>query len=214
VKLADLGFPAAFQSLAVVVSQNSQVLGKIFGGGTFAFNATPGTYALTFVDTPISAAPAATPATPVGYGLYSANVQSSAPTLTFTSSAASVAAGGTVNLTWSGSNVSACTASGSSAWTGSEKPSGTASVVIAATSALTLTCTGPGGSATQSVNITATTPPGGGSSGGGGSLNWAVLGALLLLVCAEQSLAHPIRDRRNMAKILSDLRGRTKCRSA
>jgi hypothetical protein len=182
VTLADLGFPANFQSLAVVLSQGSQVLGKIFGGGTFSFSGTPGTYVLTFVDTPISTAPAAASTATVGYGLYSARVQSSAPTLTFTSSAATVAAGGSVSLTWGAPNATACTASGSSAWTGSEPVSGTASVVISATAALTLTCTGAGGSTAQTVNIAVTAAPAKVSTGGGGDLDWMLLAALAAML--------------------------------
>ena len=52
--LADLGFPQNFQELAVVVSQNSQVLGKIYGGGTFQFTAPPGKYEVSLVATPSS----------------------------------------------------------------------------------------------------------------------------------------------------------------
>ncbi len=174
VTLADLGFPANFASLAVLVSQGNQVLGKIFGGGTFTFSATAGTYVLTFVDTPSATAANAT-STP-GYGLYSVHVASSAPTVTFTSSAASVTAGQSVTLTWSTTNATACTASGSTAWSGTEPTSGSASVVISATAALVLTCSGPGGSAAQTVNITAT--PAATSSHGGGSLDMDVIAGL------------------------------------
>ena len=120
-----------------------------------------------------------------------------APTLTFTSSAASVAAGGSVTLTWSAPNATACTASGSSAWTGSEPVSGTASVVISATAALTLTCTGAGGSTAQTVNIAVTAAPANVSTGGGGDLDWMLLAALVAMLGAglrrrlrEHEVAH------------------------
>ncbi len=190
VTLADLGFPTNFASLAVVVSQGNQVLGKIFGGGTFSFNGTPGSpYVMTFVDAPNDTPPttATTPAPTLGYGLYSARVQSSSPTLTFTSSASTVTAGQSVTLTWNATNATSCTAGGSSAWTGNEPASGTASVVISATATLTLTCTSDGGTATQSVTITATSDSGGGGGGGGGGgLNWTFLAALALLTGVAQ----------------------------
>lgn len=168
VTLADLAFPKAFQNLAMVLSSGSQVLGKIYGGGTFPVAISPGQYVLTFVASP----------DPVGYGLYSVNVSSTAPTVSFTAASSSVAAGQTVQLTWSSQNATACMAGGASVWTGSQPTSGTLAVVITATATLTLTCTGPGGSAVQSVTVTATAAPPS-KSGGGGSAD-----SLLLLILA------------------------------
>jgi plastocyanin len=167
VTLTDLKFPGNFSDLAVLVSQGSQILGKIYGGGTFTISVVPGTYDFTVVDTP---------STTDNYGLYALHVASSAPTVTFTSSASSVTVGGTVQLTWSSTNATTCTASGASAWTGNELTSGSASVQVAATETLTLTCTGPGGSAAQSVALTATAAPS--KSGGGGGLDLAILSLL------------------------------------
>jgi hypothetical protein len=179
--LTDLGFPANFQNLAVAVSRGSQVVGKIYGGGTFGFNATPGQYVLSFITTPTSsnAMPSLN-----NYGLYSIRVASSVPTVTFTAASSSVTSGQTAQLTWSSQNATACTASGASGWTGPEATSGTTAVVINATVMLMLTCTGPGGSAAQSVTVTATPAPASGG-GGGGSLDLgilAVLGALVIAV--------------------------------
>lgn len=172
VTLADLGFPADFQDLAVLVSRGTEVLGKIVSSGTFPVTVTPGQYALTFVATPSAQ----------NYGLYSIKVASSAPTVTFTADTSSVSAGKTVQLTWSSQNATACTASGNSGWVGAQPVAGgTLAVVIDATVTLTLTCTGPGGSATQSLNITATTPPPSGS-GGGGAMDLAWLGLLSILI--------------------------------
>jgi plastocyanin len=187
VTLADLGFPADFSSLAVVVSQGSQVLGKIFGGGTFTFSGTGGSYLLTFVDTPSSTAATATAtaAATAGYGLYSVHVASSAPTLTFTSSAASVTAGGAVTLTWTSENATACTASGSTAWSGTEAINGSASVVIPSTESLTLTCTGSGGSASLSVNVATTAATSSGHSGGG-SVDAGLIAGLAGLLLARR----------------------------
>src|SRR5580698_4824185 len=170
VTLADLAFPKAFQNLAMVLSSGSQVLGKIYGGGTFPVAISPGQYVLTFVASP----------DPVGYGLYSVNVSSTAPTVSFTAASSSVVAGQTVQLTWSSQNATACMAGGASVWTGSQPTSGTLAVVITATATLTLTCTGPGGSVTQSLSITATAAPA--KSGGGGGTDWLLLTGLAIAV--------------------------------
>jgi hypothetical protein len=171
--LTDLGFPTTFTDLALVVSRGSQVQGKIFAGGTFQFTGVPGSqYVVTIIANPGAD----------NYGLYTAQIASSAPTVTFTSSASSVTAGAAVTLTWSSTNATACSASGGTGWVGSEAVSGTLAVAVSATETLVLTCTGAGGSATQSVTVTATQPSSG-SGGGGGGLDWsllALLGALLL----------------------------------
>jgi hypothetical protein len=173
VTLKDLGFPTTFQNLALVMSQGGQVLGKIYGGGTFSIDATPGQYVLTFV------------ATPGGdnYGLYSIDVASAPPTLTFTATPTSVTSGQAVQLTWSAPSATSCTASGSSGWTGSEPVSGSTSVSVSASGSLTLTCTGPGGSITQSVSITVKS---GSSGGGGGSIDPALLALLGAALAARR----------------------------
>ena len=165
--LTDLVFPIAFQNLAVVVSHGGQIQGKVYGGGTFTFNVTPGQYVLTFV---------ATPNSQQNYGLYAVRVASSAPVVTFTANSASVTVGQPVQLTWSTQNATACTAGGTTGWSGTQATSGTLAVSISATATLTLTCTGPGGSAAKSVSVTATAAPA--KSGGGGSLDLGVLAVL------------------------------------
>jgi hypothetical protein len=177
--LTDLGFPSNFQNLAVAVSRGSQVQGKIYGGGTFGFNVTPGQYVFSFITTP---ATTNSTASLNNYGLYAIHVASSVPTLTFTAAPSSVTSGETTQLTWSSQNATACTASGSSAWVGPQATSGSTAVVITGTVTLMLNCTGPGGSAAQSVTVTAT-PAAPASSGGGGTLDsrmLAMLGALVL----------------------------------
>ncbi len=194
VTLADLGFPALFQNLALVVSQGSQVLGKIYGGGTFSVSGTPGVqYLLTFVATPNAQGAASTQ----NYGLYSIRMASSPPTVVFTAASSSVTAGQPVTLTWSSQNATSCTAGGNSGWTGSESTSGTLSLAIAATVTLTLSCTGPGGSAAQSVTVTAAAAAGK-SSGGGGGLDWWMLA--LLGVCAGAQ-RRPIREVDDVVKL-------------
>jgi hypothetical protein len=170
VTLADLAFPASFANLAVVLSQGSTVLGKIYDSGTFPVSVTPGSYVLTFV---------ATPGT-TDYGLYSINISSApAPVVTFTASASSVTTDQPVQLTWSSTNATACTAAGATSWSGTEPLTGTASVVVSTDLTLTLACTGPGGSTTQTVKVTAAAAPS--SGGGGGALNFAALMVLAAL---------------------------------
>jgi plastocyanin len=177
--LTDLGFPIAFQNLAVVVSQGGQIEGKAYGGGTFTFNVTPGQYVLTFV---------ATPNSQQNYGLYAVRVASSAPVVTFTANATSVTVGQPVQLTWSTQNTTACTASGTTGWTGTQSTSGTLGVSIGASATLTLTCTGPGGSAAKSVSVATIAVQA--KSGGGGSLDLGLLGMLGGLVLARRRLFH------------------------
>jgi len=186
VTLTDLAFPATFQNLAVVLSRGSQVLGKIYGGGTFSIAGTPGEYVLTFVATPNSTGAASTQ----NYGLYSIRMASSAPTVVFTAASSSVTAGQTVTLTWSSTNATSCTAGGSSAWTGSQSTSGTLAVIVSATATLTLTCTGNGGSAAQSVTVTATAAAAK-SSGGGGALDWWLLGMLGVWTGVRRTVMRP-----------------------
>jgi len=185
VTLNDLGFPSDFQYLAVVVSQASQVLGKIYTNGTFSFSGTPGQYVLTYITTPTTANAMANLN---NYGLYSVRVASAVPTVTFTASSASVTKGQTVTLTWSSQNATACTASGNTGWTGPEALTGSTAVVINATVTLSLMCTGPGGSASQTVTVAATPAPSGGGGGGGGGLGPAMLAMLGALVLAVRGL--------------------------
>jgi hypothetical protein len=196
--LTDLVFPQKFQDLAIVVSQGGQALGKIYGGGSFGFTGTPGSkYLITFVATPNAQSTA--PAVP-GYGLYSLNVASTPPTVTFTSSASSVSAGGTVTLTWSSQNAVSCTASGGTGWTGSQMTSGTLAVAVAAAETLTLSCTGPGGTIAQSVALTIT-PPASGGSHGGGAIDLTSLLALLTLWVASYRRHTWRRDSAALAEI-------------
>jgi hypothetical protein len=78
-----------------------------------------------------------------------------APTLDFTASAAKVAAGDTMTLTWSSANATGCTASG--AWSGAQPATGTAAVRQDAMGrhTYTLACTGAGGTVSKSVELLA-----------------------------------------------------------
>jgi hypothetical protein len=177
VTLTDLGFPADFSYIAVVVSQGGTVLGKIYQGGTFNFTAAPtaasDNYVFTYIATPTTTSATASQN---DYGLYGILVAPAVPTLTFSAGSSSVISGETVQLTWSSQNATTCTASGVSGWTGTEPTSGTLAVQIQSTSTLTLACSGGGTTVTKSVAVTATAAAK--SSGGGGG----VLGAGTLVM--------------------------------
>jgi hypothetical protein len=173
VTLTDLQFPAQFANLALVVSNNGAVLGKIYGGGTFTIPATPGAYQMNFVALPGG--------TPAQYGMYGVQIVNSAPTVTLTAAPTTVVTGAATTLSWTTTNATACTGSGGTFIGSQAIGSGSVSVVVSATTMYTLTCTGAGGSGAQSVTVTAT-PPASHSSGGGGEFNFAMLGLLGLLV--------------------------------
>jgi hypothetical protein len=76
-----------------------------------------------------------------------------APTVTVSGATGTVTPGAALSVTWSSTNATACTASGE--WSGSKSTSGTEQVSgLAQSGPLTLTCTGPGGSATASFQVT------------------------------------------------------------
>jgi hypothetical protein len=74
------------------------------------------------------------------------------PSISLAANPASIASGGSTTLTWSSSNASACTASG--AWSGAKTTAGSEPRSNLATSGTyTLTCTGSGGSASDSTTV-------------------------------------------------------------
>jgi hypothetical protein len=122
-----------------------------------------------------------------GYGLIQADAAlalqaPTAPTLTL--GAASIVAGGSTSLTWSGINVTACTASGS--WSGAQAVSGNTTVMPANAGSYTyaLTCNNAQGSAAASAKLTVMPAPPS-SGGGGGGLDVAALLALAALAGAR-----------------------------
>ena len=178
VDLADMMFPAQFTDLAAAVTRGADRVGFIFGGGKFSFDATRGNYFVNFV---------AKPAATVNAGTYALVVSKAppAPTLTFTSSLATVRTGETASLTWSALNATGCTAS--NAWSGARNASGTeTTAALTATSSFTLNCTGAGGSVSQTVTVNVSPASGGGGGGGGGgSFELATLALLGLLTAAR-----------------------------
>jgi hypothetical protein len=177
--LTDLQFPAKFQNLALVVSNDGAVLGKIYGGGTFTISASPGAYQLNFIAMPGANAAGVQQQ----YGLYGVQITNSLPVVTLTASPTTVVTGAATTLSWTTSYATSCTGSGGT-FTGNQVTgSGMTSVSVTATTTYTLTCTGPGGSAMQSVVVTATTAPA--KSGGGGEIDLILAGLLGMLALAR-----------------------------
>jgi hypothetical protein len=173
VTLTDLMFPSAFGNLAMAVSSGGTVLGQIFGGGNFSFPAAPGSYLLTFV---------ATPSAQQQFGMYGVEAVYAAPTVTLTASPTSVTDGESTTLSWTTTNATSCTGSGG-AFAGNQAPgTGSASVVVSASTTYTLACTGPGGSSSASAAVTGSAAPPHSGGGGGGSLDPRLLGVLGFLV--------------------------------
>ena len=186
VTATDLGFPASFASYDTIVTQGTTAVGSIFGGGTFNFAATPGSYFINFIAQPTGADLAGT------YALTLA-VAPPAPTVSLSVDHPQVASGNSVDLIWSSTNATSCTASGG--WSGNEPTSGTAtSSPLTVSTTFTLTCTGPGGNSAQSVTVTVTAASGGG--GGGGAADpalLAALGAALAAACRRRFGARATR---------------------
>lgn len=81
-----------------------------------------------------------------------------APLLSLTASPTSVPNNGSTTLTWSSTNTTGCTAS--NGWTGAKVVSGSqAQTGITTSKSYVLTCTGPGGSISKTVNVSVTVPP-------------------------------------------------------
>ena len=81
-----------------------------------------------------------------------------APTVSISFDPTSITLGASSTLTWSSTNATSCTASGS--WSGAESTSGSESVTPSATGSdtYTLDCTGAGGSTTESAILTVNPP--------------------------------------------------------
>jgi hypothetical protein len=86
-------------------------------------------------------------------GSVTVSVSTSKPTVNISATPVTVSAGGVATLSWTTTGASNCTAAGD--WSGSRSVSGSQSVgPIPDDSSYSLTCTGPGGSATDSVDVT------------------------------------------------------------
>jgi hypothetical protein len=184
--LTDFGFPAAMSNLAVIATSGDTVVTTIFGAGQATVNLMPGPYTLSVL---AQVGPSA------NYGLYGLNLDLAppAPTVTLTASATSVASGMSAMLTWSATNATSCTASGG--WNGTLATSGSQSTgALTQNGSFTITCTGAGGSGTQTVQVavTAAAAAGGGHSGGGAMTPETLLvGAAVLMWQLRRRRVHP-----------------------
>jgi hypothetical protein len=179
VTVNDVGFPAPLANLAVIVTQGTSHLGSIFTAGSFTFAATPGNYFVNFIAQPGGTDEAGTYALTVAL----------APVVKLQSSVTAVAAGQTVQLTWSSENSTACNAS--DGWSGSQNLSGSATTAaINQTTKFTLTCSGEGGSTAQSVTVTVNAPSMS-SGGGGGALGAETLLLLTGLLLLRLAVTRP-----------------------
>jgi hypothetical protein len=92
------------------------------------------------------------------------SVTAPAPSITLSANPSTVASGSTSALTWVSTNATTCTASGG--WSGTESINGSQTTPAeSATTKYTLTCTGAGGSASQSTTVSVTS--------GSATLSWA-----------------------------------------
>jgi hypothetical protein len=124
----------------------------------------------------------------VNSGTVTVQVASSnpAPSITFSATPTSVQTNGTSQLTWTTTNASSCTASGS--WSGAQATSGSKSIgPLTTTSTYTLSCTGGGGTTSSNATVTVgNTPapvvmisatPASVTSGTSATLNWSASNA-------------------------------------
>jgi hypothetical protein len=184
VTLTDVGFPANFGDLAAAVTRGAQREGFIYGPGTFDFTATPGNY---FVNVIARAAANETSGT---YGL-AVTAKPPAPVITFTATPSKAVSGNSVDLTWSATNATACTAS--SGWTGAKAASGTErTAALTTNTTYSLSCTGSGGISDASLTVEVLPASGGGQGGGGGG----ALDLRLLLLLAALLALRPRAPRR------------------
>jgi hypothetical protein len=80
------------------------------------------------------------------------------PTVNLSASPSSLTYNGSTLLSWNSSNATSCTATGD--WSGSQPLSGSLTInALIADSSFDLTCSGAGGSANDSVNVTIAAPP-------------------------------------------------------
>ena len=80
-----------------------------------------------------------------------------APRVTLVSNTYNIVVGSSATLSWTTGDTTSCGASGS--WSGSKNTGGSETVSPVTTSSYTLSCTGPGGSAVQTVTIAVTSAP-------------------------------------------------------
>jgi hypothetical protein len=114
---------------------------------------------------PVSKPAAPAPAPSIIQQIVQDIIPPAAPTLTLTLAGNPIPSGGDAELSWTSTDATSCTAS--QGWSGSEPTSGSASFSdLLSDTTYTLTCTGQGGTVTQSAQVTVTVPNPGGGGGG------------------------------------------------
>ena len=106
---------------------------------------------------------------------------SRAPTVTFSASPSTIVNGANTTLTWSSADAAGCTASG--AWSGAKATSGSqSSGALTSSASFTLSCSGAGGTASQTATVTVRSPspavtlsanPASVSKGANSTLTWS-----------------------------------------
>lgn len=186
----DLEFPQRFAGLDAVITRGPDVVGSFFGGGSFIFSATPGSYFINFIAKP--------GAQSGGAGTYRMRVATAAalPTVSLTAAPTQVNAGFTTVITWSSTNATQCAATG--AWSGNKAASGTETTAALSTqSTFNLDCTGPGGTSAAQLVVNVVAPgSSSGGGGGGGALSETMLLALLAAVALRLFSARARSGRR------------------
>lgn len=177
ISLTDVGFPASFQNLAVIVTRGTSNVAEVFGGGSQIISAVSGNYDVNVVAQPGGSDSAGT------YAVSFATAPPAPVISSFVSTPTSVASGGTVTLSWASTNSTSCTLSGGGGFSNtSEATSGSAtSTALTAATTFTLTCTGSGGNTSQTASVTIDSPSSS-SHSGGGALGVDFLAVLLGLV--------------------------------
>jgi hypothetical protein len=113
------------------------------------------------------------------------------PTVTIGVAPTSITVGQSATVTWSSTNATSCTASGS--WSGAEATSGTLSVTPTAsgTASYALACTGAGGTANGTAALTVSAAP---SKHGGGAMGlWELVALSVLGVAAHRRRGVAVR---------------------
>src|SRR5258708_15237765 len=142
----------------------------------------------------------------------------SSPTVALSPSPLTLASGQSATLSWSSTNATSCSASG--AWSGTVSTSGTESTgPLKATAQYMLTCTGAGGSKTQSATVTVNAAPPTGSaaptvaisadpsivpSGGSTTLTWTSTGATACTASGAWSGTEPVSGTQSTGALSAD----------
>lgn len=186
--LVDLAFPAPLSTLAVILTNGDSLSAEVFGTSTASFDAQSGvSYTISTL---------ASAGTAANYGLLGLSVDATPapPTVTLTASASSVVSGGNVTLTWSSSNATSCTASGS--WQGNLPTAGTRSVgPLTSAATYSISCSGASTAPPASTSVTISVSPKPSSVvGGGGGMTLFELAWLGLLALQRAGIRVTLKN--------------------